>query len=117
MANTLLLDRTTWDCCVDASRNIAMAGEPYSLAQDAASAIRLFIGEYWYDTTLGIPYFQEVLGKNPSVNLLKSLFVAAAETVPDVASATVYLSAITNGQVSGQVQVIDSNGNTSIASF
>jgi hypothetical protein len=117
MANTLLLDRSAWDLCIDASRNIAMAGETYSLAQDAASAIRLFIGEYWYDTTLGIPYFQNVLGKTPSVNYLKTLFVNAAETVPDVKSATVYLTSITNGQVSGQVQVTDSNGNISIASF
>ena len=117
MANTLLLDRTAWDLCIDASQNIAVAGEPYSLAQDAASAIKLFIGEYWYDTTIGIPYFAEVLGHSPSANFLKSLFVSAAETVPDVASATVYFSAVTNGQVSGQVQVTDKNGNVSIASF
>ena len=117
MASTILLDRTAWDLCIDASRNIAVATEPYSLAQDAASAIKLFKGEYWYETDLGIPYFEEVLGYNPPVNLLRTLFVDAAMTVPNVASAVVYFTAFTNGQVSGQVQITDVNGNVSIASF
>ena len=113
----MLLDRTAWDLCITSSGNIAMASEPYSLAQDAASAIRLFIGEYWYDTSLGIPYFEQVLGKNPPINLLRTLFIDAALTVPGVASATVFFSSVQNGQVSGQVQITDSNGNVSIASF
>jgi hypothetical protein len=112
--NTLLLDRTYWDLCVDASGDIAMATEPYSLVQDAASAIRLFSGEYWYDTTLGIPYFQEILGMEPSVALMKQLFQDAALTVPDVTSATVYLSSVSDGQVSGQVQI---NGGDAIMNF
>ena len=117
MANTLLLDRSAWDLCIDANGNIAMAGEPYSLAQDAASAIRLFKGDFLYNTQLGIPYFDDVLGKSPSITLLKNYFTSAAETVPDVASAVVYISSVTNGQVSGQVQVADQNGSTSTASF
>lgn len=118
MANTLLLDRTAWDLCIDADGDIAMASEPYSLAQDAASAIRLFLAEYWYDTTIGIPYFQRILGKNPPINLFKTLAIAAAETVPDVVSAVVYLSGISlTGQMSGQVQVTDENGNVTIAGF
>jgi len=115
--NTLLLDRTNWDLCIDASGNIAMAKAPYSLAQDAASAIRLFLGEYWFDTTIGIPYFEQVLGKNPPVNLLKTLIIDAAKTVPGVQSASVYLTSIKSGQVSGQVQLTDSSGNISIANF
>ena len=54
---TLLLDQTTWDLTLDANNNIALAAEPYAFAQDAASAIRLFQGELWYDTTRGVPYF------------------------------------------------------------
>ena len=55
MPATLLLTPQTWDLTVDASNNIAVAAEPYALAQDAASAIRLFQGEDYYDTTRGIP--------------------------------------------------------------
>ena len=62
---TLLLDRTAWDLCLDSNGNIALASEPYSLAQDVASAVRLFLGECYYDTTKGIPYWTEVLGMLP----------------------------------------------------
>ena len=115
MAATLLLSRDTWDLCVDSSGNLAIASEPYSLAQDAASAIKLFKGEYIYDITIGIPYFEQVLGKNPPINLVRSLQQAAAASVPNVASAAVYYTGIANGQLSGQVQVADNNGNISIA--
>lgn len=96
-----------------------MASLGYALAQDAASQIKLFQGEYWYDTTQGIPYFQEILGigQTPPINLMKSQFVAAALQVPGVEVAVCFISSIENGQVSGQVQISDSSDNVSIANF
>ena len=117
MANTLLLDRTLWDLVLDTSGNIAMASAPYALAQDAASAIRLFQGELWYDTAKGVPYFSQVLGQFPPVALLKSLFEAAALTVPSVVAARCYITSIAGRQASGQVHVTDTAGITSIAGF
>lgn len=115
--DTLLLDRTTWDLCLDASGNIALASGAYALAQDAASAIRLFAGELWYDTTQGVPYFAEILGKTPSVALMKSEFTAAALTVPGVVSARCFIASIKGRTVTGQVQITDVAGNTAVASF
>ncbi len=57
------LDTVAWDLTVDTTGNIAVASNPYSMAQDAASAIRTFQGEVYYDTTLGIPF-----GNKSSVN-------------------------------------------------
>src|SRR5258708_13820601 len=112
MGSTLLLDRSSWDLVLDASGNIAVATEPYSLAQDAASAIKTFsdggangLGECYWDTTLGVPWRTRILGKPVSLPLLKELLVAAAKTVPDVASAQVFITAFTNRQATGQVQV------------
>jgi len=115
--DTLYLDPASWDLALDASGNIAMASEPYSLAQDAASAIRTFLGEVYYDTTQGVPYWTELLGQLPPLSLLKSNLVAAAMTVPGVVSAQVFISGVTNRAVSGQVQVTDTNGTVSVASF
>ena len=42
--NTLLLDTLRWDLCLDVHGNIAVASDPYSVAQDVASAIRTFSG-------------------------------------------------------------------------
>jgi hypothetical protein len=114
---TLLLDAVKWDLVKDVSGNIALASEPYSLAQDAASAIKLFARELWYDTSKGIPYFEQFLGKAPNLALMKAKFVDAAKTVPGVVSAKVFISSIKNRTVSGQVQVTDTNGITTAASF
>lgn len=115
--NTLYLNPNTWDLTLDSSGNIAMATEPYSLAQDAASAIRTFQGEVYYDTTLGVPYWQQILGKQPPLTLIKTDFVAAALTVPGVTAARVFIASVTDRCVSGQVQVSDAAGNTTAASF
>lgn len=115
--NTLLLTLDTWDLCVDANGNIAMATEPYSLAQDAASAIRLFLGELWYDTTQGIPYFQQVLGEAPPLPILKAFLQTQALTVPGVTEAAVFITSFAERTLAGQVQVTDAAGNITTASF
>jgi hypothetical protein len=115
--DTLLLDRSTWDLVLDSSGNIAVATEPYALAQDAASAIRTFLGECYWNTMLGVPWLQQILGQRPSLALLRSQCQQAAETVPDVTSAQVYFSSIAARGVSGQVQVTSTSGQTSSASF
>ena len=111
MANTLLLDRSSWDLVLDAAGNIAVASEPYSLAQDAASAIKTFLGECYFDTSLGVPYLSVVFkGVPPSISTMKQLFVDAALTVPGVASAKCFLTRGSDRGVSGQIQVTPSSG-------
>lgn len=114
---TVLLDVAKWDLVLDVSGNIAVAGEPYALAQDAASAIRTFLGEAWYNTTLGVPYFGPLLGRAPNIALMKAKFAEAARTVPGVTSATVFIASVSGRRVSGQVQITDSSGITTAAAF
>ena len=115
MASTMLLDQARWDFCTDADGNWAVASEPYAIAQDAASAIRTFKGECYYDITLGIPYFAQVLGKRPPAGLLKTQFVNAALTVPDTVSAVCYLSLGTDRELLGQCQIKTASGALVIA--
>ena len=90
---TLLLDRTVWDLVLDTSGNIALASNPYAIAQDVASAVKLFLGECWYDTTKGIPYFDQ-----------------AALTVPEVVQAQCTIVSIKDRVLTGQIEVIDTEG-------
>jgi hypothetical protein len=119
MASTLLLNASTWDLVLDAFGNIAVATEPYALAQDAASAIKTFLGECWWDTTVGVPWLQQVLGQGFSLPVLKQLLTAAAKTVPDVTAATVFISSYSpvTRIVTGQVQITSSTGQTAAANF
>lgn len=109
---TLLLDLTQWDLLADAAGNIAFAEDPYAIAQDVASAVRTFLGEVWYDTALGVPYFQTILGKTPPLTLFQELIVQAAESVPGVASAECTITAFEDRRVTGQVTFTTDNGQT-----
>jgi hypothetical protein len=117
MADTLLLDTVTWDLAVDTAGNIAMATAPYALAQDAASAIRTFEGEVYFDVSLGIPYFTQILGYAPPISLMKAYFNEAALTVPGVVTSQCFITSWEDRVVQGQVQITDEDGNTSAASF
>jgi hypothetical protein len=115
---TLLLDQILWDLVLDAENNIAVAAAPYALAQDAASAVRTWLGEVYFDTTLGIPYLTQVFGRVPALSLLKGQLQATAETVPGVATATVFLTSTEGRIVSGQIQVTSqATGQVSAAAF
>ncbi len=94
-----------------------MASVPYALAQDAASAIKTFLGEVYYDPTLGIPYFQSILGQYPPFELIRSKMVAAVIKVPGVTAARVFFSGYNNRKLSGQVQVTDYAGNVAAIGF
>ena len=115
MSTTLYLD-ANWDLTVDTAGNIAVATDPYQRAQDAASAIRTFSGEVYYDRGQGIPYFDQVLGRRPPLELLRSLLVDRAKTADGVVDAKVFITAIAP-TVSGQVQVFDASGAIAAAGF
>lgn len=102
---TWLLDWETGDSCLDAAGNIAVAGAPYAIAQDVATQMSTFIRECWYDTTQGVPQWQQVLDKRPPASLLISLFEAQALEVPDVETATMTVGGI-NAQRGAIAQMI-----------
>ena len=107
--NTLALDRDTWDLTLDVSGDIALATNPYALAQDAASGARLFRGECWYDTTRGIPQ-AAALGGQVNIAALRQAYVAAALAVPDVTVATCVIGVDASRTLRGQITVTDATG-------
>lgn len=123
--DTLLLDTATWDLCLNAAGNIAVASAPYALAQDVASSIRTFLGDVWYDSTAGIPYFATILGKTPPISVFQEYMVQAAlsatppDAVPHVVSAKCIIQSFDplTRIVKGQVQFVDSNGKVGVVSI
>ena len=110
MASTILLDTIAWDLVVDVNGNIAVATEPYAHAQDAASALKLFQGELWWDISQGVPYWAQILEKTPPLSLVKAYMNKAALSVPGVTRARTFLNGITTRrQLTGQVQILDEN--------
>ena len=114
---SLYLRTETWDLEADSSGNIAVCDNPYALAQNAATAIRTFRGDCYFNQDLGIPYFQNILGKLPPVEYMKSRFVKAALSVPGVVKARCFITSTADRVVHGQVQITDKNNFTVAAGF
>ncbi len=105
---------------LDSGGNIAVASAPYAVAQDVASAQLTFLGEVWYNSLIGIPYFADILGQNPPVSLLSAYMVNAALTVPDVVPAPAPAFTVQSFQgrtVVGQTIFTDRDGNTQTVTF
>jgi hypothetical protein len=114
---TLLLDRTAWDLVLDASGNIASGTDPYQIAQDVATAVRTFQGECWYDTTKGIPYFQQILGQWPPLATVRAYVEKTALTVPGVAKAQCTFVTLSERALTGEIQITDAAGATQTVVF
>lgn len=115
--DTLLLDVDQWDLVLDSSGNIAVASQPYSIAQDVASAVRLFRGELYYgDPNRGVPYFRDILGHEPSGTLIRHEIEQAALTVPNVVDATCLVQE-SGRYLTGQIQVTDTQGTTTVVNL
>lgn len=117
MASTMLLDLDGWDLCVDALGNWAIASEPYSQAQDVSSAARVFQGEAYYDVSLGVPYFTDVLGKYQPTQILRARIQLAALTVPGVVDATAVLGTSRSREMTGQIQFQTNDGTQGVANL
>ncbi|MBO1326042.1 hypothetical protein K2X14_10250 [Acetobacter sp. TBRC 12305] len=115
---TLLLDRTTWDLVLDAGGNIAVASDPYSITQDVACAVRVFVGECWYDTAKGLAYAGTILGRAQSASVFRAQAQAVALAVPGVASARCVLTALGGDRrLAGALLVTTSDGTTDSVGF
>jgi len=117
MSDTFLLNPSTWDLLIDANGSIAVASDPYSITQDVASAIRTFKGECWYNTDKGIPYFEQLLGHFPPMSLIKKLIEDEALKVNGVVSARAIITGLTNRELTGAVEFIDTTGQLNNVSF
>lgn len=115
--NTLLLTQDRWDVCLDAAGDIAVAADPYALAQDVASACRVDQGECFYDTTQGVPLTAQILGYRPPLTAVRTAYINTAETVQGVTEAECFFSDVQNRKLTGQVQVTDEQGNLQIVGF
>lgn len=118
LTKSLLLNVEKWDISLDDSGNIGITSNPYAVAQDAACACSTFLGECWYDTTLGIPYYERILGKWPGTQLIATKMATEAKKLPYVQSA---FCTVTVGKVSraasGVMTLTDTNNITSNIQF
>lgn len=76
----LALDPATGDLAVPV--RILKGAE--ALAQRLTVRYKFFLGEWFLDTRQGIPYFRDILVKNPNLSLIQSIFRRATLLTPGV---------------------------------
>lgn len=54
--------------------------------QRISNRIRFFLGEWFLDQRLGVPYFKDVFVKNPDLSFLRSLYRKIILSVPSLAT-------------------------------
>ena len=108
---------SSWDLVLDSNGNLAIQMGPAAIAQDVASAVSVFLGEAYWDTTLGIPWISDVFNSNYNPQLITSLLEQTALTVPGVVSAKATIISFSQGRISGTIQVIDTTGIAQGVSF
>ncbi|MDE9483274.1 hypothetical protein KKJ06_18465 [Xenorhabdus bovienii] len=106
---SLLLNADEWDVMLDDLGNLAITQNPYAVAQDVACACSTFLGECWYDTTLGIPYYQRILGHWPGTQLINAKMEQEALKLPYVQSASCTAVSDAHRSINGVMTITDSN--------
>ena len=69
---TLAIDDNN-DTFLDASGNVAIVDDAESLRQRLLERLQFFLGEWFLDETLGVPYFQQILQSNVDINIVSNI--------------------------------------------
>lgn len=96
---TLYIDPDTGDVWISAlgqSRLTETLAE--EVAQRLQTKFQFFLGEWFLDTTLGVPYFRDVFVRNPDMAVIRSIFqklITDDEGIENVASLDMVLDGTT----------------------
>lgn len=81
------------DILLDDSGNRVLSGGDYAFAEDLQSVkqgiqvrVRLWLKEYWLDTSQGVPWREDILVRNANPAIVKADISAAIAATPDVTS-------------------------------
>ena len=68
--------------------NLALVSDGPSIAQAVRCRLQTFQGEWYLDPTLGVPYYQSILGKQATLPAITAIFQAAIEAIEGVTAVT-----------------------------
>lgn len=84
----LKINEQTGDLEIGADGDLIIVTGLDAILQHLRIRLQFFRGEWFLDTRLGIPYFEEVLRKAPDLNVVESILRDAIRETPGVISIT-----------------------------
>lgn len=91
MAYDLAMNMSDGDLLIDDTGNLLVIDNAERVAQQIHISLRFWLGEWFLDTSQGVPYFEYILVKNPNlahVTQVLSEAITAVEGVRQVQSIT-----------------------------
>lgn len=85
MSYDIQLDRTTHELVIDpGTGDIQLVDGAARVAQQIKVTLLLFLGEWFLDTSFGVPYFEDILVKSPKWGTVNAVLRARISNVPGV---------------------------------
>lgn len=75
----------SWDIAIEDDTVVLVDGVD-AIAQDVRARLQFFLGEWFLDRRIGVPYFEKILGQKPRLPVIKAIFRQAILTTPGVLS-------------------------------
>ncbi len=111
-----LLLNNNWDITLNDNGSLKTADPNYSTAQTVANAVKLFTGDAYFNTDIGIPHFEITLKRNPALSVIRSHIKKAAMSVSNVKHAEVIINS-DNEMIQGNILITLENGKRSSVSI
>jgi hypothetical protein len=67
---------------------------PQEILQNVMINLRIFLGEWFMDNTLGVPWFQQILVKNPDQGAIDAIIIKTITDTPGIIQLISYSSTI-----------------------
>lgn len=84
----LALDPNTNDLYLDKSNNLAIVRGAHAVGQHVRQRVKTFEGEWFLDDTAGLPWFDEIMGKQYNPALSEAVVKAEILDTPAVTEVT-----------------------------
>lgn len=82
-AKDLKLDSVTGDLVIE-NGDLVLVADADALTQTIRTELQLFQGEWFLDESAGMPYYQSILVKNPSLSAVREIFRKKILSIPGV---------------------------------
>lgn len=117
-SKSFYLDTDTWDITLDGNGYMKTSQNPYSIAQDAACAVKVVRGECYFDNTLGLRYYDNLLGQPCSTGTISAALKAEVMKLSTISSAKATLIPDQSTRVTQvYLELVDTNNTTSLVTI
>lgn len=69
----IALSAASHDLLLSPTNDLILIGNAERVAQQIKISLKAFLGEWFLDTGFGVPYFEEILVKNPNTMIIREI--------------------------------------------